>query len=124
MPHRYDDVLLECKELEKSMEKTRHNMHRFNAILAANDDSKAALAGAASNLEHQALEELKVAHAYAGGVMAICVFLECGTPNLIDRICRHKPVGNIEHCVSNSNCDMRFVATSLRSRVDCCLPQL
>eukprot|EP00884_Botryococcus_braunii_P018105 jgi/Botrbrau1/4979/Bobra.0396s0007.2 len=56
---RYDDVLMESKELDKNMEKIRHDMQRFNAILAANDNAKSLLTGAASNLEHQALEELK-----------------------------------------------------------------
>jgi hypothetical protein len=53
-------VVLECKELGKGMEKTRHDMQRFNAILAANDSAKESLAGAAVNLELQTMEEFKV----------------------------------------------------------------
>lgn len=53
----------ECRELDKNMEKIRLDMQRFNTLLAANDNSKAALTGAVANLKQQALEDLKVTHA-------------------------------------------------------------
>lgn len=53
----------ECKELDKNMERIRLDMQRFNTLLAANDNAKAALTSAVANLRQQASEDLKVTHA-------------------------------------------------------------